>query len=62
MNKPAIKKYFRVVQLVVSGAIIGLYVAKGFGFFGVEITQAEESLGAVVGAGTVALLKIIHLA
>ncbi len=61
MNKTAMKKYFRVVQLLVSGAIIGLYIAKAFGIFGVEITQAGESIGAVLGAGSVALLKVVHL-
>ena len=57
------KKYvFEIAHLVISGVVIGFYVAKGTGFLGVDVTAGLEHLGMVVGGVAGVILKAVHLA
>ena len=50
----------RVTQLIACGAVIGLYVAKLFGFAGIEVTPRVESFGVASGASVIVILKFMH--
>lgn len=51
----------KVLRLLVSGAVIGLYAAKAFGYVGFDVTPPYESFGALIGATAVGALKLAHL-
>lgn len=46
------------LQLVVCGAIIGLYLSRLIGFVGIELTPAIDTIGASAGASVIALAKV----
>lgn len=55
------RRAFDVLTLLVSGAVIGLYLMKGTGILGVDVTGTLEQVGMGTGAAIVAVLKAIHL-
>lgn len=61
MKNVSASSVFRVLQLLSCGAIIGLYVVKAFGFAGFDYPIRVETAGAGVGAGTVLILKVLHV-
>lgn len=61
MSNFTVSRLLRVFQLMASGAVIGLYAAKAFGFVGFEVTPPYESYGAAAGAAAVGVLKLTHL-
>ena len=58
---PSLDKVLSFIQLLVFGAVIGLYLAKLLGFSGINITPSVDTLGASVGAVSIVVLKLIHL-
>ena len=51
------------LQLVVGGAIIGLYLGRLIGYVGVELTPMVDTIGASAGASVIALAKaakVVH--
>lgn len=60
-SKISASMVLKVLRLLASGAVIGLYVAKAFGYVGFDVTPPYESVGALVGASVVGALKLAHL-
>lgn len=56
-----ISKAIILVQLIVCGAIIGLYVVRIPGFVGLELTPHIDAIGTAIGALSVAVLKAAHI-
>lgn len=54
------RNVFRVMHLLVCGAVLGLYAARALGFVGVEVTPDIETAGVSAGAIAVGLLKVLH--
>ena len=46
--------YFKVARLILSGALLGVVITNAFG--GVNAGGAPEIIGAVIGAGSAAVL------
>lgn len=62
MKKISAPSAIRLMQLASCGAIIGLYAVKGFGYtFGFDFPLRVETAGAGLGAGTIFVLKVLHV-
>ena len=53
---------FRLTHYIACGMAIGLYLAKGTNFLGVDVTPSVETIGMTSGGALALALKIIHLA
>ncbi|MFJ7316763.1 hypothetical protein ACIQVE_29365 [Pseudomonas sp. NPDC098747] len=51
--------YFKVARLILSGALLGLIVTNAFG--GANASGAPEIIGAVIGAGSAAVLMKLSI-
>lgn len=60
MSEKKLSRNLRIIQLLVSGAVIGFYLVRGFGLVGLEPSMHAETLGAGIGATLVGILKIAH--